>query len=504
MKANSLKDVVKGVRFNIAIIVLAALLAEATGVVQYIYTRRTIREQTARRASHDFQELQRVTTLKTSVEAAVKNALGEVETSLDQPDKFYGIVTRLVQRSPSINGSAVAMRPNFYPSKDPLFAPFAYQEKEDQRPLTKLLPYNYTAQDWYSKPFKSDSAQWSLPYQDTGGSDLLIYTYGMPIHNSHNQVVGILTADVSFKMMTSRESYAYEHIDRVHLLVLGLQLFSLLLIIFIIWRSASNIHKVNKLMIEQNLLTKEIQIANDIHSSMLPVVSDRDNDQHHLDLQVELIPAPNVSADFYDYLYIGNHLVFCIGDVPGSNVMASLMMSVTRSVFRTAATPAPGSPTVPSPAAIVSSMNRAISSINHNQMFTTLFVGALNLQSAQLVFCSAGSPPPIVLSPSLGAKMIQAKPNIPVGIMSDFEYEEQKVTLIDDFVLFLYSDGLYEAENSYNEPLGIKRVGLRLENCARNGDSPRQVLDKIKDMVIRHMGSKAATDDVMMIALKVP
>jgi glycerophosphoryl diester phosphodiesterase len=142
-------------------------------------------------------------------------------------------------------------------------------------------------------------------------------------------------------------------------------------------------------------------------------------------------------------------------------------------------------------------MNRAISSINHNQMFTTLFVGALNLQSAQLVFCSAGSPPPIVLSPSLGAKMIQAKPNIPVGIMSDFEYEEQKVTLIDDFVLFLYSDGLYEPWK-YAKSIGARYIhphwrtllypGLIEGSLAANiGINPWTVNDeKIMALCIRH------------------
>jgi sigma-B regulation protein RsbU (phosphoserine phosphatase) len=219
-------------------------------------------------------------------------------------------------------------------------------------------------------------------------------------------------------------------------------------------------------------------------------------------MQTKILQAPDVSADFYDYLYVGQSVVFCIGDVPGSNVKASLMMSVTRSAFRTAVSV--NSHTLElSPAAIMSAMNKALCSINHNEMFTTLFLGVLNLDNARLTYCCAGNPAPVVMSPSTGAKLLETLPNIPIGIMEEYEFEEQKITLIDDFTLFLYNDGLYELENIHHEMFGQKRMMTRLDKSALAGDNPEKILSKMQEALESHRGSAHQADDVTMLALKI-
>ena len=331
---------------------------------------------------------------------------------------------------------------------------------------------------------------------------MLIYTFSAPIHNYRHECIGVLTGDINFKDMVFRSHDDSSIYDRLHLWTLLSQIVSIALILLIVWRSSKSIRKVNELMTEQELLSQELQIASDIQGAMLPSESVQENARHHLDVRVKLLSASNVSADLYDYFYAGHSLVFCLGDVPGCNVRASLMMAVTRSVFRTATTTISSVSDSLSPAAIVSAMNRSMSSINDSAMFTTLFVGVLNLDTARLTYCNAGHPWPVILNPHTGARLLELKPNIPVGIMEDYEYEEQQVTLIDDFTLFLYTDGLYETENLHGETFGTKRMMARLKKSAEEEESPKEIIDRMTADVENFRGSARRIDDAVMVAIK--
>ena len=504
MFKSHVKSTIQKAQAGIAFIIFAALLSQAFNVVQYVYTRRKIQQQTVEKTYSDMVKMQNIVNLQTSVESAVHATMGDVRISLNNPERFYGIVSRLVSNNDHIVGSAIAMRPGFYPDKDSLFAPFAFPENKDLKgqPRTKLLPNDYTKQDWYAIPFENDSAMWSEPYFDKGGSELLIRTFSLPIHDQNNTVIGILTADVFFTEMADDDEFSYDEIDKVNLVGFIFQLLGLLLILYIVWKYAIKLRQVNKLILEQELIGRELQIASDIQAAMLPNISDIENARHHLDVQKVLVSAPDVSADFYDYFFVGQKIVFCIGDVPGSNVKAALMMSVIRSIFRTSATLNCEHNLSPSPAAIISSMNNSLCTINHNEMFSTLFVGVLDLNNAILTYCNAGNPAPVVISPSTGAKLMDVEPNIPVGIMENYEYIEQHITLIEDFTLFLYNDGLYETENIHHEPYGQKRMLTRLEACARHNDEPKKILSTMQEAVESHRGSALQTDDLLMLTIR--
>ena len=504
MFKSHVKSTIQKAQAGIAFIIFAALLSQAFNVVQYVYTRRKIQQQTVEKTYNDMVKMQNIVNLQTSVESAVHATMGDVRISLNNPERFYGIVSRLVSNNDHIVGSAIAMRPGYYPDKDSLFAPFAFPENKDLKgqPRTKLLPNDYTKQDWYAIPFENDSAIWSEPYFDKGGSELLIRTFSLPIHDQNNTVIGILSADVFFTEMADDDEFSYDEIDKVNLVGFIFQLLGLLLILYIVWKYAIKLRQVNKLILEQELIGRELQIASDIQAAMLPNISDIENARHHLDVQKVLVSAPDVSADFYDYFFVGQKIVFCIGDVPGSNVKAALMMSVIRSIFRTSATLNCEHNLSPSPAAIISSMNNSLCTINHNEMFSTLFVGVLDLNNAILTYCNAGNPAPVVISPSTGAKLMDVEPNIPVGIMENYEYIEQHITLIEDFTLFLYNDGLYETENIHHEPYGQKRMLTRLQAYSRHTTDPKKLLSTMQEAVESHRGSAVQHDDLLMLTIR--
>lgn len=503
MKTESLTKKVRNMWMGVAVIVIAAVLNEVVSFATYSYTRRTVSRQTAVQTMEDLKELQRINDLKARVEAAVQATVATVEENLQNPQEFYRICTKLVDRNQHIIGSAVALQPGFYHKGDSAqFAVFAFQTADNQPVTTKHLPYDYETWEWYAKPVERDTMWWSQPYTDTGGSNMIIYTFSVPLHNSRHECIGVLTGDINFDDMVFRSTADDSLFDRLRLWTILSLLISLALVVFIVWRSMRSFRRVNELMTQQQMLTQELQIASMIQSAMLPTTSDVENARHSMDVKVRLLSASDVSADLYDYFYTGHSMVFCLGDVPGTNVRASVMMAVTRSVFRTAATAVASMADEPSPAAIVTAMNRSLSSIGDSEMFTTLFVGVLNLDTARLSYCNAGHPWPVILRPGGGTQQIELRPNIPVGIMEDYEYGEMHVTLTPGSTFFCYTDGLYETENLQHEPFGQRRMMARLKKSADNGETPAQVIDRMADAVEQFRGSAPRRDDAVMVAIK--
>ena len=113
-----IKKFIQKSRTGIIVIVIAAALAQVLNIGQYIYTRYAVKKHAIQQAYDDQKEIQRVLGIKTRVETAVENAMGDVLISLQEPEKFYGIVSRMVSRNPDIVASTIAMRPGYYPQKD--------------------------------------------------------------------------------------------------------------------------------------------------------------------------------------------------------------------------------------------------------------------------------------------------------------------------------------------------------------------------------------------------
>ena len=111
MNRLSIKKFIQKSRTGIIVIVIAAALAQVLNIGQYIYTRYAVKKHAMQQAYDDQKEIQRVLGIKTRVETAVENAMGDVLVNLQEPDKFYGIVSRMVSRNPDIVASTIAMRP---------------------------------------------------------------------------------------------------------------------------------------------------------------------------------------------------------------------------------------------------------------------------------------------------------------------------------------------------------------------------------------------------------
>ena len=234
-------------------------------------------------------------------------------------------------------------------------------------------------------------------------------------------------------------------------------------------------------------IESELRIARNIQMSMVPgEFPERDG----LDMYAEMTPAKEVGGDLYGYILQGDQLYFCVGDVSGKGVPASLFMAQSARLFRTLATEGM------IPADIAFRMNNELSEGNDSFMFVTMFIGLLHLDTGRLEYCNCGHNAPFVDGQFLEMQHV----NQIIGIEENATFLGET---IDDFrgkQLLIYTDGLNEAENLQQELLGNDRL-LQVMSTAGSLDS-HQVIAKLKKVVEEHRAGADPNDDLTLMCLK--
>lgn len=202
-----------------------------------------------------------------------------------------------------------------------------------------------------------------------------------------------------------------------------------------------------------------------------------------------------MGGDLYGYVLIGQWLYFCVGDVSGKGVPASLFMAQATRLFRTLAAQRM------EPAEICTSMNDALSGEdNVNNMFVTMFVGMLNLETGHLRFCNAGHNPPVIGGGDHHGDFLKMAPNTPIGVFPGLKYTGEEIDTIKGRPLFVYTDGLNEAEDTELRQFGDDRLLDILRHT--HFDSAKQVIETLTTAVEKHRGGAEPNDDLTMLCLR--
>ena len=264
---------------------------------------------------------------------------------------------------------------------------------------------------------------------------------------------------------------------------------------YIIVRSVRNFNKLQTVNAEKERIGSELRIANRIQMGMLPKIFPPYPDRNDVEIFASLIPAKEVGGDLYDFYIRDEKLFFCIGDVSGKGVPASLVMAVSRSLFRTVS----GHETDPS--RIVQHMNEAMTDMNETNMFVTLFVGVLDLKDGQLHYCNAGHCEPLLIGSEV--EKLSTDTNIPAGVLGDWNYNAQTIDIKPQTAIFLYTDGLTEAKNAENDMFGNKRLLSVAEELTEDGISmPEQIIHHMSEAVESFVNGYEQSDDLTMLAIK--
>lgn len=242
-------------------------------------------------------------------------------------------------------------------------------------------------------------------------------------------------------------------------------------------------------------IESELKVASDIQMSMLPKIFPAYPERDDIDIFGQLTPAKAVGGDLFDFFIRDEKLFFCIGDVSGKGVPAALVMAVTRAQFRTV------SSHESMPERIITRLNEAMSEGNDSNMFVTLFVGVLDLPTGRLRYCNAGHDAPMLIGSNIG--MLPCDSNLPVGVMGDWKFTMQE-TQIDPFTtIFLYTDGLTEAENIDHAQFTEQRIlEVANETLASNSHKPALLVESMTNAVREFVNGAEQSDDLTLLAIQ--
>ena len=239
-------------------------------------------------------------------------------------------------------------------------------------------------------------------------------------------------------------------------------------------------------------MENELKIAHGIQMSMLPKTYPAFPDRHDIDIYGQVMPAKAVGGDLYDFFIRDEKLFFCIGDVSGKGVPASLVMAVTRSLFRNIAAH------TTSPEKMVAGLNDALSDNNETSMFVTIFVGVLDLATGRLCYSNAGHNMPLLLTAD-ETTIMSCDPNIPAGVMAGWSFTSQQIDMKPGMTIFLYTDGLNEAEDIHHNQFDMERVQQTAATAVRQ---PQALIMAMKEAVEQFVGEAEQSDDLTMFAIQ--
>jgi sigma-B regulation protein RsbU (phosphoserine phosphatase) len=242
---------------------------------------------------------------------------------------------------------------------------------------------------------------------------------------------------------------------------------------------------------EKGRIESELNIARDIQMSMLPKTFPPFPDRNDIEIYGKQKPAKEVGGDLYDFYIRDEKLFFCIGDVSGKGVPASLVMAVTRTLFRTI------SFKEALPERIMFGINNAMAGNNESNMFVTLFLGVLDLPTGRLRYSNAGHNAPMLIGQTIG--LLPCAANVPLGVQTDWKFSQQETTIDLNTCIFLYTDGLTEAENAANEQFMEERM---IEVAKGMSHEPQQMIEQMFNAVHQFVGNAEQSDDLTMLAIQ--
>lgn len=264
---------------------------------------------------------------------------------------------------------------------------------------------------------------------------------------------------------------------------------AMLLIFAMIGLSFYHVFKAWK---KEKSMEDDIQSASYIQQSMLPKDACCDK---RIDCHAVLIPAKYVGGDLYYYFMRKEYLYFCLGDVSGKGIAASLFMARTISLYCDI------SQYAISPADIAESLNQELCCDNRQNMFVTAFFGIFNTKTGVLKFCNAGQEEPIYCSSGKEKPFcLNTSFNIPLGIDKDIRFVEGEMNLAPGSLFMVFSDGVNEAMNKSHEMYGEERVIDFL--ASQPISSSKSLNEALVEDIGKFAGKHEQSDDITIFTMR--
>jgi len=245
---------------------------------------------------------------------------------------------------------------------------------------------------------------------------------------------------------------------------------------------------------EKEKYESELRIAHEIQMGMIPKVFPPFPEINEIDVFAKLKPAREVGGDLYDFFFLDDeNLCLTIGDVSGKGVPASLLMAVTRTLLHSHAKAGLNS------SEIVNLINKSLNENKESRLFVTYFLLIFNIRTGKLDFTNAGHNPSLLIKQNSEIIFLESPQSYPLGISTLSPYKSNELQMDKGDKLFLYTDGITEAQNSGDEMYGEGKLETELANCVNFS------ADKLCDFIFNNaetfMGEAEQYDDMTVVCL---
>jgi anti-sigma regulatory factor (Ser/Thr protein kinase) len=465
-----------------------------------------------------------------------------VAENVSQPNSMLKGTRDLLTRYPSCYTVCVNFPENFYPEKGKWFSPCSYRLNDSIKSMiTGGIDFDYFQREWYKGALKSgNKGYWSKPYW-SHVIDKTIFTYSDNMLDKMGGLICVINVDFSLEWMQqlleqfkpledaicviyssdgtvltasddqtvynpsdltedgwilSRQTFEWIDIEMVIAVpqsyiwkgILWRILWSLIVLVLTIFvvgilirRMLRDQQENARLETEKEVISHELQIAHDIQMGILRHDFPQDE---CVTMHADLLPMLEVGGDLYDFSRQGDVLWLIVGDVSGKGIPATMFMSATVNLFRSAL----GHQT--SPKAIMEEMNAVLSENNPSVTFVTAFIGRLHIPSGQLIYCNAAHMPLLVQGIDGSVRSIKMAPNIPLGFDEKYHFAEEGCMLGVGEKLVLYTDGVTEARNVARKMMGEERW--------------IEIVSHVEDLlkaVLQYIGEAEPTDDITLMTI---
>lgn len=256
-------------------------------------------------------------------------------------------------------------------------------------------------------------------------------------------------------------------------------------------RMAEELRGHQERLVEQERLQKELDMCRRIQAELLPP---RTTSFGFAEVRALSIPARVVGGDFFNYFSLPEgDVALLMGDVSGKGLPAALMMANLQATLRARL------PLERDLARLAEALDRELEESTAPETYLTLFLGIIEARTGTLRFVNAGHNPQYLVSAAAELRRLEPSGR-PLGLLAGAGYVEHRVALREDDVLFLFTDGLTEAENASGETFGAERLESLLRDAAASG--PDELLRRAESAVREHRGSAEAADDATLLVLR--
>lgn len=257
----------------------------------------------------------------------------------------------------------------------------------------------------------------------------------------------------------------------------------------------TNLERLQITTSEKEKFKTEFDVASNMQSNMLPKDFDEFSKDEPFEIFAYMKPAREVGGDFYDYFKIDeDNLYFVIGDVSGKGTPATLFMVKTMYLIEN------HTKFNDDLSQVVEKVNNLAYERNKEELFVTTWLGKLNLKSGKLSYVNAGHNQPLIKHDTHNFEYLYTRPNLVIGGIDEIQYTEYEIDLNAGDMIFLYTDGVTEANDNYNEFYGQNRL-KEIINKNKN-ESLSDIINEINKDIGEFCNDSEQFDDTTMLIIK--